>query len=172
MRYPECVTQALHTDRASWLVQRLHSRGTWGMCVCLWSRTCMQMKTPLLKKVRIASTQEDKRLYLYSSICEEYKYWPWNVFADTGLVLKAGMGQIESDENRRKKGLLCVCVHRGNGTRLWHCCMGWWKWIEMISKEKEKQEEESGVSVRTEDSWHYMGTSSQESRMDSPCGTV
>lgn len=105
-------------------------------------------------------------------IPQSFVVWPWNMFADTGSVLKVGMGQIKPDENRRKKGLLYVCVHRENGTHLWHCCMGWWKWIEVISKEKEKQEEESGMSVRSEDSWHYMGASSQDSSMDSPCGIV
>lgn len=93
------------------------------------------------------------------------------MFVDSGSVLKVGMGQIQSDENRWKKGLLCVCVHREKGTHLLHYCMGWWQCIEGMSKEKEKQEE-SGMSIRTEDFWHYMGASSQDCSMNSPPGGV
>lgn len=47
------------------------------------------------------------------------------MFVDSGSVLKVGRGQIQSDENRWKKGLLWVRVHRENGTHLRHYCMGW-----------------------------------------------
>lgn len=39
--------------------------------------------------------------------------WPWNIFADTVSVLKVGMGQIQSDENRWKKGdVVCLCAQQ------------------------------------------------------------
>lgn len=136
MRDTECVTWALHTDRASCLVQRLHSRGTWGMFVCGHIHVC-KCRHPCSKKQELLQLRSIK-----GCICipRSFVVWPWNMFADTGSVMKVGVGQIQSAENRWKKGLLFVCTGKMAHTSNSHCCRGWWKWLGWISKEKEKQE--------------------------------